>query len=230
MKKQIIKFVSIAFLSLFITSCNSSSTKNINNSESDSISKSNSEKKELTTKLETGSEIKTDSSELTALMRNLYKWHEIDDKKSKLHDFPTTTKDSIFTGIDWVAHKERMTELEKTNFFSKEFLDTYNNIADSIDSFIKISKESYDPHLMPTFVSGADDWCGYQWSPDNYWETIIVTNLNVFKDSATFKWDWIPSRGKDLYSTKAKKENNVWKVSFLEGFKQRSYSEYLVKK
>jgi hypothetical protein len=229
MKMYYKKLGYIVIIILLFGGCNNHSTKNTTSSKSNSISKSDSgsEKKELMAKPDTNSEIKSDSIELTALMRNLYKWHEteIHINYDKWRDFPTTATDSFFTGIDWNDHKERMADLEKTNFFSKEFLDNYNKIAFRIDSFIKKSKYKIDIYHIPPFSDDADDWCGCQMTPlGNYWETITITNIKNFKDSAYFGWDWSPSRN-DLYFVKAKKENNVWKVSYLQGFKLRNYSE-----
>jgi hypothetical protein len=170
----------------------------------------------------TQTSINNDSVELTALIRKLYKWHEAELADTNAYDFPTTKTDSFYIGIDWPAHQRRLVELKKTNFFSQEFLKTYNHIALQIDSFIKINKGKIDVFGIPDFDSDGDDWCGCQDSPDDYWKTIVIKDLKVLNDSASFKWDWTPSRG-DLYSVKTKKIDKVWKVSWLQYFQPKDY-------
>lgn len=213
----------ILVIIFFISSSNSVSNKKKIASSSDTLTATKSNGNDLFTERLAQININNDSVELTTLMRNLYKWHETEiEDKNALYDFPTSKTVSFYTGIDWTGHKKRLVELEKTNFFSQEFFNTYNYIALQIDSFIKINKEKIDFQHIPDFDSDADDWCRCQWSPDNYWKSIFIKDLKIINDSASFKWDWVPSRH-DLYSVKAKKVNNVWKVSWLQGFQPKDY-------
>ncbi|MHC1705011.1 MAG: hypothetical protein AB9846_13965 [Tenuifilaceae bacterium] len=163
----------------------------------------------------------SDSLEITTLVRNMYKWYSNEGLKPEF--YPTDTN-TILTGIDWKRHEERMNEFVKTNFFSNEFIDNYHEIALQIDSIIRNSKTKYDTRLIPPFRPDVDvnAWCNCQDTPDNYWERITITNLKVNKDNATFKWTF----GSDyFYTMKTRKENSIWKVSYLEGFEKKKYTE-----
>lgn len=80
--------------------------------------------------------IKTDSIELTTLVRNVYEWHET---KFRRNGYPfkfDTPSDSIFTGVDWDKYEKDMEVFRRTNFFSKEFFTTHKTIGLSVDSSI----------------------------------------------------------------------------------------------
>ena len=165
---------------------------------------------------------KTDSTELTMLVRNLYEWHI--NKRS--YDFPykfSTPSDSIFTGIDWDLYARNIEILKKTNFFSKEFFTYHRAIALSIDSSIKQAKVEWRniKDGIPIWATDADDWCGCQDYPDNYWKTITLNEFNLKQDAVTFYWTWGNKNGiqANKYELKAKKENGIWEISYMEGFK-----------
>lgn len=75
---------------------------------------------------------------------------------------------------------------------------------------------------LSTFDTDDDAWCDCQDTPvDNYWTIIKINNLKINSNSADFKWTW----GGDFnYSTKAAKENGVWKISYLQGFDINAYN------
>ncbi|HEV7423852.1 MAG TPA: hypothetical protein VGO21_01555, partial [Candidatus Paceibacterota bacterium] len=77
-----------------------------------------------------------DSLELDSLVTKLLRWHESDNQMD-FDVIKANPGDSIYSGIDWTAHKNRMAELSKTNFFTDGFLNNYNNIALHIDKELK---------------------------------------------------------------------------------------------
>jgi hypothetical protein len=165
-----------------------------------------------------------DSIELTSLVRKLYEWHET---KYRSNGFPfkvSSPTDSIFTGIDWDAYNKNFEVYKKTNFFSQEFLDRHKTIALTIDSSIRkasIEWRNYQDGI-PLWDTDADDWCGCQDSPDNYWKRLIISNFKFSNDTVTFNWTWDKKDGIDppfKYEMKAKKVNGVWRISYMEGFK-----------
>ena len=79
-------------------------------------------------KTSSSTSFKTDSTELKSLVVELLKWHETD-KKSDFEPLLNSPTDTIYTGINWELHKKRVAELEKTSFFTRDFLDNYQNIA-----------------------------------------------------------------------------------------------------
>lgn len=196
MKTLLVRVSFLTFLAVFLVGCiNTSNNGDMNTSNADSNN--------------------ADSIALTNLIRDVYKWHEGDSIKV---DFRAATKDSIQTGIDWDIHKNRMNQLLKTNFFSKEFLDSYNSFALQLDSLIKNGKINSDIFMIPKPIDDTHDmWCNFPWKPENYWETLTITNLKSYKDSATFRWTWGYNH---YYSVKVLKESDKWKISYLEGLKK----------
>jgi hypothetical protein len=159
-----------------------------------------------------GMQNRSDSIELLALIRKLFSWHSVD----TVMDFKPFSKDTIYIGIDWIANKKRVEALLKTDFFSKEFLDYYNNIAIKIDKYIKINKPRNNPGIQ-SFEMDADIWCACQDLPDLKVPDLTITDLIISHDSATFKWS-----SRTVYSefvkVRAIKENQIWKIAYLEGF------------
>jgi hypothetical protein len=162
--------------------------------------------------------INVDSVELTTLTRNVYKWYETTTKFQT--DFNYIVRDSLLKGIDWTKNKERMEDLQKTDLFDTFFLNNLKEIAEQIDKYCKEDNEKYQFNLYPPWVSGANDWCNCQISPDNYWETLTISNLKDNGDSADFNWTW----GNDFYyHVKAKKTNNKWRISYLQGWDKKEH-------
>jgi hypothetical protein len=165
---------------------------------------------------------KTDSAELTTLVRNIYKWH----MSKRSNDFPykfSKPADSIFSGIDWYAYDRNIEDVNKTNFFSKEFITKHRKIALSIDSSMKQADIEWRNinDGIPIWDTDADDWCGCQDYPDNYWKTITLHEFSLRQDTLTFYWTWGNENGiqANKYELKANKENGTWKISYMEGFK-----------
>ena len=124
-------------------------------------------------------------------------------------------KDTIYTGIDWQAHKKRVAELEKTNFFTKSFLDNYQQIALHLDKELKQNKTKYIVGELPPFGDDASEWCDCQDYPGNFWKRLKIIVLKINNNSATIKWTWGDNF---FYSLKASKENNIWKIAEMERF------------
>jgi hypothetical protein len=158
-----------------------------------------------------------DSIELILLIRDIYKWYETDGANP---DFYYSTKDSFLTGMDWTKNNERFEKIEKTGFFDKTFLDNLNQIARQIDGYIKNDTAKFETTLMPPWLDGANDWCNCQMTPENYWETMIISDLRNYGDSVDLKWTW----GHDFYyNLRAKKVNGKWRVSYLQGLDKKDY-------
>ena len=81
----------------------------------------------------------------------MYTWYE----HNPFNEFLLQSKDDLFVGIDWTAHKKRYEDFVNTNFFSSEFLDYYDSIAFKIDKFLKVSKQLNNQGL-PNFIYDAN--------------------------------------------------------------------------
>lgn len=171
------------------------------------------------TKVAATTNVKSDSTNLKALVVKLLKWHDTD-KNSDFEPLLKNPKDSIYKGINWQAHKKRMAELEKTNFFTKNFLENYQKIAIHIDKELKQNKTKYSVGDLPPY-DHANEWCNCQDYPSNIWKRLKIVALKINDNTATFKWTW---GDKFFYSVKAKKENNIWKINELEQFNIKNFS------
>ncbi|HAO07902.1 MAG TPA: hypothetical protein DCQ50_13180 [Chryseobacterium sp.] len=160
-----------------------------------------------------------DSIELTTLVRNVYEWHET---KFRRNGYPykfNTPSDSIFIGVDWDAYEKDMEVFKKTGFFSKNFFETHKSIGLSIDSSIKQSSVKWRNinDGIPIWDTDADDWCGCQDYPDNYWKTLTLNNFIFDNGIVTFFWTW-ENKNEKQYKMKAIKEDEKWRISYIEGF------------
>jgi len=156
-----------------------------------------------------------DSIEILALTKKLYQWSET---KSKGQDFDVSLRnknDSVYSGVSQSEHQKRLEELRKTNLFTTDFISNYNKIAMKIDEEMKSGALVYKVGELPPFGNGANPWCNCQDTPDNFINKIWIMNLKNDGKSASYNWSW----GQGLvYSMKAVKENNQWKINEMEGF------------
>jgi hypothetical protein len=196
--------ISLGFLTLimFLISCNSQTRKKSNESE----------------RLYS---VNIDSIELTKLTRQVYEWH----MNNRIDDFPykfEVNQDSIFTGIDWEKYQNNIQLIENTGFFTRDFLKKHKTIAMTLDSSIKKAditwRNIYDG--IPLWATNADDWCGCQDYPDNYWDFLKIDSLTINTDYANFIWIWDQEIKIDSHTYKltARKENGNWKINSVEGF------------
>lgn len=156
-----------------------------------------------------------DSIALLELTKKLYTWEQ---QKSSGKDFsPLKDKstDSIYSGIDLSIHKTRLKELINTNLFTNEFIANYNKIALKIESEFKNGALEWNIGDLPPFGSGANPWCNCQDSPNDFLDKIWIMHLSIENNKAFYNWSWGDGV---VYNIKAVKENNEWKISYLEGF------------
>ena len=161
-----------------------------------------------------------DSIALTKLIRQIYKWHENAANNSDFSPKTSTATDTLYNGIDWAAHDKRVKAFKESNYFDKSFIDNYQKIAEYLDTALKSGREIWPVNELPSFGYDASPWCGCQDNPDNYWDIIKVTDLKLNKDKADFSWTWGDGF---MYKTKATKDNGVWKISYLEGFRPENF-------
>jgi hypothetical protein len=170
---------------------------------------------------QTKNQLTNDSIELTALVRQVYKWHMTD----RLIDFPykyEKSSENIFTGIDWDAYDQNIEIFKKTNFFTDQFLSYHKTIALNLDSSIKKADIKWRDMNdgIPIWDTDADNWCGCQDYPDNYWEILTLSDIKIVNDSASFYWTWdkSPNFAPHKYKITALRKGDQWRINSLEGF------------
>jgi hypothetical protein len=174
-------------------------------------------------------DIHKDSIELTTLVRQVYKWH----MTKHLNDFPykyEKPSDTIFIGIDWNAYNKNIEVFKKTNYFTDDFLSFHKTIALNLDSSIKKAgiKWRNINDGIPFWDTDADDWCGCQDYPDNYWDILTLDSLQIENNFASFYWTWDkkPSSSPYEYKMTAKKIGDKWRINSIDGFKYYGNVEY----
>ncbi|QQS95477.1 hypothetical protein [Sphingobacterium spiritivorum] len=163
--------------------------------------------------------VQTDSAkpvtELESLTKELYKWVEANDANADFSPLPEQETDSLYVGLDKEAHKKRISALKDTHFFAEEFLENYNRLGLTIDEKLRNNTFTWYIGELPPFGNGANPWCNCQDSPDNYWKRISLQDVVVDGNTATYNWTW----GEGFqYKMKAVKENDIWKISYMQGF------------
>jgi len=166
-----------------------------------------------------------DKEEIQNLIRQVLKWS---DSKKTINLLPVLTdnNDSIYIGFDLDKNKANIEKLRETNFFTTEFIENYNQIILTLD--IKLRSGEFEQWMvgdLPTFIFSNDvnPWCSCQ---DNLnWDQVEVKIISINKDKSELFWYWghlssdTDTSWKEFrYKFKVVKENNNWKIAYLQGF------------
>jgi len=171
-------------------------------------------------------ELSKDEEEIQNLIRQVLKWGN---SKVNLWTLLADDKDSICIGLNLKEHKKNLDELKKTDFFSIEFIENYNQIILTLDK--KIQNKEFGNLLVGdlppfNFASDVNPWCLCQEEPcdPNLWE-VDINIIRLSSESGELEYKWGKSvlnadpYWKDFrYKFKVTKENNKWKISYMEGF------------
>lgn len=154
-----------------------------------------------------------DKEKIQNLIRQVYEWHEKQIPSN--NDMLSDEKDSIYIGFNLDQLKQDIENLKETNFFSNEFLDNYYRIYTTLDKKLRNKEIQWLVGDLPPFGNDTNPWCNCQDNPYNYWQILVLKKLNIKNNMATFAWTW----GNNFeYKARAVKENNNWKIAYLQGF------------
>lgn len=175
-------------------------------------------------------EIDNEVAEIQTLIRQMLNWAETSDDINLLpllHD----SDNNLYVGIDMDMFRATLTQFRQSGFFADEFIDNYSRIITTLDSQYKNGMiEPTDIGEMPpiTFATEVDPWTLSQDVPyDNpaLWGNVTIEIKTITDKQAEFVWKWgglgvnEHEACKDFsYSARAVKENDKWKVSYLDGF------------
>jgi hypothetical protein len=186
---------------------------------------------EQTENLQEG-QIMTDEEQIQNLIRNVLKWADTKNAVN-LWTLLADDKDSLCIGLNMKEHKKSLNKLKKTDFFAKEFIENYNQIIQTLDKKIRnnefgeISLDGLPPFI---FASDINPWCScqeYPYEDPNVWDVEIeIISLNNEKGELKYKCGEKaiadPKWGQDMkdfrYKFSVKREDNKWKISYMEGF------------
>ncbi len=166
----------------------------------------------------------TDKKEIQNLIRQVLYWA---DSKGHIDLLPVVTdsNDSAYIGFDLDKHKQNLEKLKSTGFFSPEFIENYNQIIMTLDNGLRNGK--YEKWLvgdLPTFNFANDYspwWCGQE---SFSIEKSEIELIKLDKEKGEFYFicgDKVAGcEGMENYKMRFSviKENNKWKISYLEGF------------
>ncbi|MDO9511999.1 MAG: hypothetical protein Q7J34_09585 [Bacteroidales bacterium] len=166
-----------------------------------------------------------DKQEFQNFIRKVLIWS---DSKSRIDLLPviSDSKDSIYKGFDLAKHKQNLEKLKSTGFFATEFVDNYNQIILTLDKGLRNGE--YEKWLvgdLPTFIFANDvnPWCLCQDNMD--WNTVEVKIISLDNVKGELEWYWgnlssdtDPSWKEFKYKFRITKEENHWKIAYLEGF------------
>lgn len=169
-----------------------------------------------------------EKEQIQNLIRKVLNWA---DSKNSIDLLPVIedSKDSLYLGFDLELHKQNLEKLNMTNLFASEFIENYNQIILAFDKGLKNGK--YEPYMfgeLPpfNFSSDVNAWTLSQDVPydiPNPFDFVEVKLLDVNKGEVTWKWGKpeliTEASWKDFeYKFKVVKEDNKWKISYMEGF------------
>ena len=209
------KYIKFLIIGLIFISCNQSSQK---------IDQTIAIEEEQIESLQ-DEEVSKDEEEKRNLIRQVLKWG--DSKGAYLWTMLADENDSICIGLDMKEHKKYLDKLKETDFFATEFIENYNKIILTLDKKIRnneFGKMLIDDIPSFNFASDASPWCLWQEILDNdtnIWEVEIkIIRLNSENGELEYTWgDWKDPWWKDFkYKFNVTKENNKWKISYMEGF------------
>ena len=141
----------------------------------------------------------------------------------------TNPKDTSCIGFDFTKHKLNLTKLKATGFFAEAFIKNYDQIIITLDKKTKNNEfgKWYTNELPPfIFANDVDPWSLCQDVPydkPSPWDYVEVNALNTDKGAWEWKWGKLPSDAdpswhRFSYKFKVVKEDNKWKIAYLEGF------------
>jgi hypothetical protein len=163
-------------------------------------------------------EVSKNREEIQKLIRQVLIWS---DSKESIELLPalSDSKDSIYIGFDLDKLKANLDKLRQTGFFATEFIENYNQIVRTLDR--KLRNKEFEEWLvgdLPTFnfVNDINPWCLCQgFSPEDFDDMEIV---KIDNKSGELNWKWKKDSSWKDFRFRVVKENNQWKISYMEGF------------
>lgn len=132
--------------------------------------------------------------------------------------------DSIFI-IDLDQHKLNLDKLKSIVFFATEFIENYNQIILTLDKKFRDKELEWLVGDLPPFGQNASPWCHCQDTPyENSWDFIEIEIINLDGNQGELIWKWgdvelnESSSWNTPYKFRVVKENDKWKISYMEGF------------
>jgi len=171
-----------------------------------------------------------DKKDIQLLIRNVLLWAEAG-KAPDLTPVIIDSKDSICIGFDDEKVRANLGVFKSTGYFSFEFIDNYNQILQTLEKEMKDKKFApWSVNELPpyNFANDVDPWSNSQDVPydtPNAYGLVDVHIISLNNQEGELYWTWgglppgtDPSWKQIKYKFRVKKEDDKWKISYLEGF------------
>ena len=159
-----------------------------------------------------------EKEEIQNLIKQVLNWA---DSKNSIDLLPilTDSNDIIYIGFNLEKHKQNLNKLKATDFFSSEFIDNYDQIILTLDKGLKSGE--YEQWLvgdLPPFIFANDvnPWCMCQDNASG--ETGVIEVIKIESKSGELLWNWGTNSDWINYKIRVIKENEKWKIAYMQGF------------
>jgi hypothetical protein len=115
--------------------------------------------------------------------------------------------------------RESLDKIRGTGFFSIEFIENYSHIILTLDK--KLRNKEYNEWMvgdLPPFKfgSGISPWCMCQgYSAAQFWH---IETIRMDGKSGELIWKWKDGNSWIDFKFRVVKENDKWKISYMQGF------------
>ncbi len=167
----------------------------------------------------------SDKEQIVELVRSMTLWS---DNNSISESVIPDDDYSKYVGIDTSELDITILQLEKSNFFTAEFIDNYKRISLEIDRKLKNKEANWPVGQLSPFGPDANPWCLCQDVPfdsPSPWSLLEVETITLNDNSGEFVWKWGGlgenpqwGWGDHTYRFWVEKVDDTWKISALEGF------------
>ena len=164
-----------------------------------------------------------DKEQIEKLIRDVNSWGNSEKGTSGITYFTIDEKTGISTGVDIKKHQLELEKLKKSDYFSADFIENFNQIGLKLDQMIKTKAISdWKPNEEIGPFGDSSPWCNCQEGGDMKKIQIKIIDLNDQKGSLSWTWSE-PDYSKGFeYKFNVVKENGKWKIAYLEGFDFKS--------
>ena len=175
-------------------------------------------------------ESEQDEEQIQTLIRQALRWGS--ESEIALPN-PVTKEGGVWNGLNMKEHKQNLSKLRESGFFSREFIANYNNLITTLNSKLEDGTIKWECGEMQPFAFAQDHdaWIAAQdlpyYDPDPF-EIIEIQVIRLDSERGEFFWKWAGINGMGQSKKSALedgkqrfdvvKEDGKWKISYLQGF------------
>lgn len=156
-----------------------------------------------------------DEKEIQKLIQTALDWSA---SSESVVVYPISKKGGFYF-FDKNKLRENLTKLKASGFFSDEFIENYNQIILTLDA--KLRNKEFDEWMVGDlppfkFANDIDPWCLCQGFSAQQFDGIRINKMD--SRSGELTWNWKRGNSWTDFKFRVVKENNKWKISYMQGF------------